>query len=217
LILPVKGLRAKDLPLDLLPNKQILEAYRAVGREADVLEDRTGYERNWNEFCVRTTANKRLKEQLIDQKISNLMRVRDAKGEYLVYDVGMRGYDYQGNVVDFSYHEGRLSRGNRQGLPVFKRIINPETDEVVSDATQIDERKPVYTVPFSKEKVNELSEFLTEQHQFTLQMPDGRRETCSQKEFTDMSYDELVDWKQGLTEYARHRREQAEQFKKAWK
>jgi len=66
-------------------------------------------------------------------------------------------------------------------MPELERHIDPATDQVVADSTQISEKKKIYTVPFSKEKVNELSEYFTEAVNFIVvdRGAQGRRYTCT--------------------------------------
>ena len=115
--LPVKGLRAKDLPRYLLPNKLILQSYKEVGKEGQY--ERTGYDRNYDRFWALVNATKRLAEQLIEQKVSGLMRIKDAKGkEWLTYHVSLYGHDWEGNTVDFFYMN-KVTDGCKDGLPIW--------------------------------------------------------------------------------------------------
>jgi hypothetical protein len=63
------------------------------------------------------------------------------------------------------------------------------------NTTQIQELKNIYTIPFSKEKVEELSKYFSETIGFSIKDKGagGRRYSCSREKFTNMDYQELVD------------------------
>ena len=44
-----------------------------------------------------------------------------------------------------------------EGMPIFENEIDPSTNEVVAGTTQVMEMIKVYTIPLSKEKVDEIS------------------------------------------------------------
>lgn len=92
-------------------------------------------------------------------------------------------------------------------MPVFQKKINPQTKEVVPDQTQVLELKDVYTIPFSKQKVNELQKYFTDNVQLIVIDRTGKRYGCRNlAEFTDVGYEDLIDLKTGYADYHRSRR-----------
>jgi hypothetical protein len=206
--LPIPGLKAKDLQRHMLPMQEILRAYQEVGEDYEV----TGHDRCWKRFYFEVTANKNLQNQRIEQSISSLNRVRYQNKDWLTYGVALQGKNWKGNTRDFYHMEGYVTDGCREGLPIFHRDVDPMTDEVISGTTQMSGHKPFYTIPFTKEKVDELSEYFTEQHSFSLKdNVSGRRYTCTLSEFRDLPYEELINLRTGLTDYLQSRQSQQRQ------
>ena len=135
------------------------------------------------------------------------MRVRDSKGkEWLVYHVSLFGNDWEGDTVDFFYMEGKVTDGSTDGKPIWSKRINPATEEIDYGKTEILDHRQTYTIAFSKAKVNGLIPFMQQQpHSFTVQMPNGKRESCSEEQFTNRSYAELVSELTGFSEYVKMR------------
>jgi hypothetical protein len=130
MILPQANLKAKDLLRDLLPDKRLLKAYKDVGKEDDY--DRSCHERAYVQFHTLITSNHpQVLNQEVEQKISNLMRVKDSKGEWLVYGVLLVAKDWKGNKHDFFHTEGKISNGSVDGLPVFNNEVDPNTNEII--------------------------------------------------------------------------------------
>ncbi|HEY7570338.1 MAG TPA: hypothetical protein VH796_03115 [Nitrososphaeraceae archaeon] len=92
-------------------------------------------------------------------------------------------------------------------MPTFHREIDPQTETVIPESTQIHDLKTTYTIPFGKQKVNELAPYFSENVSFAVKerATGGRRYSCSRREFTEMSYDDLIDLKTGFAEYTRNR------------
>jgi hypothetical protein len=65
---------------------------------------------------------------------------------------------------------------------------------VVSGTTQVNELKTIYTIPFSKEKVDELSPYFSDTIGFSIEGRGtaSRRYSCSLEELRDLEWDELV-------------------------
>jgi hypothetical protein len=49
-----------------------------------------------------------------------------------------------------------------EDFPIFDKRIEPSTNQVIPDTTQIDHLKNIYTIPFTKAKVNELEKYFSE-------------------------------------------------------
>jgi hypothetical protein len=134
-------MKAKQLDPDLFPQKEVVKAYQDVGQEYELSTHDRVYQ---SFFYPKATGNYELKEQDIEQKIDHLTEAK-------TYHVLLFAYDWEGNRIDYSYTEGKI-----ENMPVFQKKINPQTKEVVPEHTQVLELKDVYTIPFSKQKVNEL-------------------------------------------------------------
>ena len=85
------------------------------------------------------------------------MRLKDGKGEWLVYGVSLSGKNWKRNSVDFFHTEGMIEK-----IPTFHNEINPDTDEINAAATQVEDFKTVYTAPFSKKRLGESSPYFSD-------------------------------------------------------
>jgi hypothetical protein len=192
-------MKAKELDPGLYPQKEVVKAYQEVGQEYELtIHDRV-YQ---NFFYPKITGNDKLKEQEIEYRIDALYRSKDYKGnEWLTYHVSMVGNDWEGNRVDYTYMAGVI-----EGFPKWHRSIDPQTDKVIPNKTQIDEMQTIYTIPYSKQKVNDLQKHFSGTVSFIVRdkASGGRRYTCSLKEFTD-DFESLIDLKNGWAEYQRSR------------
>lgn len=192
-------MKAKELNENMFPRPELVQAYAAVGQKYE----NTGHDRGYKEWFPLVTANPKLREQQITQKISQLYRFKDWQGkEWFFYDITLRGHDWKGNRKEFYYIEGRIEQ-----MPEFEKEIDPQTEEVIPNTTQVLDMKTIYTIPFSKQKVNELSEYFTEKVSFIIidRGTGGKRYSCTLKEFTDLAYDELISQKTGFSEYVKMR------------
>jgi hypothetical protein len=79
----------------------------------------------------------------------------------------------------------------------------------------IQQLRDIYTIPFSKEKVEELSKYFSETIGFSIKDKGsgGRRYSCSYEEFVNMEYRELVDLKTGFTDYWKTRQQRQREEK----
>ena len=149
MLLPQANLRAKDLSKDLLLHKEVVKAFKDVGQEYE----RSTSDRVYETWYALVTANDRLMAQPIEQSINNVMRNKNRDGEWLTFQMSLYAKDWKCNRKDFWYDQG----GRVDGYPEFIKEIDPQTDQVVSGTTQVNEVKTIYTIPFSKDKVDELS------------------------------------------------------------
>jgi hypothetical protein len=198
-------MKASELDPNLFPRHQLVKAYESVGQEYE----KTIQDRVYDVWYPLVTAEP-VKDQEITQKITQLYRVKDAKGkEWLVYDIILYGQDWQGNTRSFDYREGIIEQ-----MPEFDKKIDPATNAVISGTTQVHQTSKLYTIPFTKDKVNELSQYFTEP--LSLIVKDKwtpRRYGCnSLQEFRDMEYDELISLKTGYTDYIKSKQQSSQQL-----
>lgn len=105
----------------------VVQAYADVGQEYE----RTPHDRAYQDwFYPMVTPNEKLKEQEIEDKIDQMVRTRDSKGEWFTYHVSLTGHNYKEHIVDFSYVEGCIL-----GWPIFHKEYDPQTDEVIPNST----------------------------------------------------------------------------------
>ena len=191
-------MKASELDANLFPPQEVVKAYSDVGQEYE----RTCHDRAYQEWFYPLVTAEPVKDQQIKKSIPQLYRSKDAEGkEWLWYNVDLSGKDWKGNRKDFSYLEGVV-----EGMPVFNYEIDPSTDKVIPNTTQVLEVTKKYTIPFTKAKVDELSKFFRSPLSCVIQALDGRRYSCSIDEFRDMPYNELVKEKTGINEYFRSKR-----------
>jgi hypothetical protein len=69
--------------------------------------------------------------------------------------------------------------------------------------------RDIFTIPFSKQKVEELTEYFSDTISFNIEeRRSGRLYSCSIQEFRNMEYDELIDIKTGFADYWKSRQQQ---------
>lgn len=111
------------------------------------------------------------------------MRLKDNRGEWLVYGVELKGKNWKGNKVDFYHTEGLIA-----GMPTFHKEIDPMTEQIIPESTQVEELKTIYTIPFTKTKIAERKPYFSENVGFVIKdkAVGGRRYSCSRRESTEM-------------------------------
>ena len=77
-------------------------------------------------------------------------------------------------------------------MPIFNKRLDPATNAVIPGITQVQELKTIHTIPFTKQRVNELSKHFVEPVSFIVVDKTGRKYSCSLEEFIDLPHDELV-------------------------
>lgn len=91
----------------------------------------------------------------VEQEVSQIYRVSKAgRGEYLLWNLNLKGQDWKGNQTDFTILAGKYER------PIFRLEKNPETQE--TSTTQVTSHQTIYTTPYSKQKLDELVEMSVE-------------------------------------------------------
>ncbi len=163
---------------------------------------RTIHDRTWHWWISIVTADP-VANQEIKIVIPQIYRTKDAATgkEWLYYNLEMSANDWKGNRKDWTTLEGVT-----EGMPVFNYEIEPSTKKIVAGTTQVLEVKKEYTIPFTKAKVEELSKYFRNPLSCIVIAPDGRKYSCTLSEFRDMPYDELINLKNGFTEFMRSRR-----------
>jgi hypothetical protein len=201
-----KGLLVKD-PLEpddeersyYIPPSQIpvYKAYEKVGQ----VYERSTHDRVWDWWLGLVTADPVAKQE-IQIRIPQLYRTKDpASGkEWLFYNKEMYGYDWKGNRKDWSTLEGVID-----GMPEFHYEIDPTTYKVIPGTTQVLEITRKYTIPFTKDAIEKITPFFRNPFSCIIIDQHGRKYSCSLSEFKDMAYDELINLKNGYTEFMLNR------------
>ena len=98
-------------------------------------------------------------------------------------------------------------------MPEFSLRRGPATHAVIPEWTQEHDMKTIYTIPFTKDKVNELQKYFTQPLSLVvIDSNTGRRYSCNTlAEFRDFVYEELIDLKTGFRDYIRNRRMQQQE------
>lgn len=80
-----------------------------------------------------------------------------------------------------------------------------QTEQIKPETTQVHELKTIYTIPFSKAKVAELAPDFSDNVGFMVKerATGNRTDSCSRREFTELSFEEIIDLKTGFAEYSR--------------
>lgn len=187
MILPQPNLKAKDLPQDYLPHKEIIKSYKDANQQFEFDSDSTCHDRAYRWFWTMVTGNVRIKEQKIDQKISTIYRVKNS-GEFLIYHILLSGLNHKGEPVDFSDLIGKIDK-----IPIFEKKIDEHSGEIETGPMKYN-HKTIYTIPFSSKKLDELLEFASDEIAFAIQGKGTANRTlsCSLEEIRDMQWDELV-------------------------
>ena len=96
--------------------------------------------------------------------------------------------------------------GVTEGMPVFNHEVEPSTNKIISGTTQVLEIKREYTIPFTKAKVEEISNYFKNPLSCIVVAPDGRKYSVSLEQFKNLGYNELVDMCTGWAEFGRRLR-----------
>jgi hypothetical protein len=202
-------MKAKQLDPHLFPRKEVIEEYKRIQYDPEDKEywgyEPTVHDRVWTTFFYPlATGNKKLEEQEIEYRVDQMTRHKTKDGEWLTYYVSLVGNDWEGNKIDYSYIEGKI-----ENIPIFHRRVDPQTDQIIPGTTQIQDLHDIFTIPFSKQKVEELTEYFSDTISFYIEeRRSGRLYICSIQEFRNTDYDELIDIKSGFAEYRKSRQQQ---------
>jgi hypothetical protein len=113
----------------------------------------------------------------------------------------MSGNDWKGNRKDWSTLEGVTNN-----FPVFNYEIEPSTGSIISGTTQVLEVRKEYTIPFSKSKIDELSEYFKAPVSCIVVAPDSRKYSVNLEQFKSLAYNELIDMVTGWSDYMKNKR-----------
>ena len=178
-----KNPRPKDLNEDqawnpLSPRREIIEAYQAV----NFPYEKTGQDR----VADRWYALVKGRPEKITQEIAGFYRQRiPNEGEYLFYNVLLRGEDWKGNE-----HDLPLIRGRYQ-IPIFRREKNPETDKVT--APEIHDQKTCYDIKWSQELFDKLLESAIDPVSLTVYGPGAKRlSVLSAEDYREGNIEDLI-------------------------
>jgi hypothetical protein len=160
----------------LYPRREILEEYKKVGFEYEKQHDDRPYE-EWYAL---------VKGRQVTQEVSQIYRKKvTGEGEFLMYNLHLRGTDWKGNPREFDTLWGRYSK------PIFMLEKDPATQNVTS--TQISSHETIHDVPFSKQKLEELLEMSTEPISLVVYGSANRRYGIqSIEDFLNADHDDLV-------------------------
>jgi hypothetical protein len=167
---------AKDWGNALSPRRDVLLEYDKVKFEYE----RNVQDRTYEIFYAQSKGRKTTKEvsQIYRRKVPN-------EGEFLMYNMTLRGNDWKGNDQEYSMLQGRYDK------PMFRLEKDPQSQEVTS--RQISGYKTIHDIPFSKEKVNEILEMSIEPLSLIVIGPDGKKYSIqSVDEFREGSLEDLV-------------------------
>jgi hypothetical protein len=123
------------------PKKEVLKAYA----DAKYPYEKTVHDRAADEFYALVKG----RPEKITQEVTQVYRRKIAtEGEFIFYNLTLRGEDWKGNIFDYAMLEGTYS------MPLFRKEKDPQTDKVTT--SQINDHRTVYNIPWSKEKFDEL-------------------------------------------------------------
>jgi hypothetical protein len=123
------------------PRKEVLKEYA----ENKYPYEKTVHDRAADEFYALVKG----RPEKMTQEVTQCYRIKvPMEGEFLFYNVAIRGEDWKGNEHDFAQSEGKYSK------PIFRKEKDPQTDKVTT--SQINDHKPVYDILWSKERFDEL-------------------------------------------------------------
>jgi hypothetical protein len=123
----------------LYPRREIVEEYKKVGMDYDQQNDDRPYQ-EWYAL---------VKGREVTADVSQIYRKKvTGEGEFLMYNLNLKGKDWKGNERDFSTLMGRYNK------PIFMLEKDPQTQAVTS--TQISNHKTIHDIPFTREKLDEL-------------------------------------------------------------
>ena len=186
-------MKVSELDPNLFPPQEVVKAYEKVGQEYE----RTCHDRAYQEWFYPLVTAEPVKQEQLKKSIPQLYRIKDADGkEWLFYNCDLSGRDWKGNRKDFSYLEGVI-----EGMPEFSYEVEPSTNQVVPNTTQVLEITRKYTIPFKKEKVDEISKYFRHPVVCIIIAQDNRKYSVTLEQFKSLSYEELIDLVTGYTEF----------------
>jgi hypothetical protein len=174
----------------------ILARYEKYGREREETVHEMVFNRHFKPLAI---AQQKSKPRPVTMEVKQITRVKHKGKGFLKYGATLKSSDYRTNAIDFYETFGHYE------LPKFAVQTDPNTEEIIEGSAQVNGWESVYDIPFTKEKAKELLAMAPENGSIGLAIVDsnGKRYSCSQNEFLNDSYDELIDRKTGFSDYLR--------------
>lgn len=160
----------------ICPNPLVIKEHEAVNFPYEY----TILDREYERWYAQVKGRK------VEQEVSQIYRVsKPGRGEYLLWNVVLRGKDWKGNDVEFAILKGRYEK------PVFRLEKNPETQEL--STTQITSHQTIYTDPYTPAKLDELFEMTVDPLSTIVVTPSGKRfGILSLEDFKNGSIEDLI-------------------------
>lgn len=162
----------------LSPRPEVIKAHAEVNFPYET----TVHDRALSQWYALVKA----RPQKVTQEITQFYRIRiPQQGEYMFYNVVLRGEDWKGNE-----HDAALLKGRYQ-MPIFKRDIDPATDKVTT--SEIKDHRTVYDIKWSPEHFDKLMESAVDPVSLVLYGSAGRRlGILSIDDFRNGTFDDLL-------------------------
>jgi len=174
--------RPKDLPDDAhynpwSPRPEVLQAYK----DANYVYEKDTNDRAADIFYEQVNPQ----PDSLTQELTQVYRIKiPNEGEFMYYDLMLRGNDWKGNEHDYSLRDGIYK------MPVFRFERDPSTKKVTN--SQINDHKRTYNIPWSQEKFDQLMESSIEGLSMVIHNAGHRIGIRDVKTFRDGDYDDVV-------------------------
>jgi hypothetical protein len=159
------------------PRPEVLRAYK----DANSKYEKDVHDRAGDEFyeLVNPQADS------MTQELTQVYRIRIAnEGEFMYYDLLLRGNDWKGNEHDFAHREGIFK------MPLFRFERDPSTKKVTN--SQINDHKRTYNIPWSPKQFDELMESAVENISLVIHDAGHRIGIRDIHAFRDGNYEDVV-------------------------
>jgi hypothetical protein len=182
----LKQLTVKEVE-KLCPAQQILEAYKETNGEFE--HEKTVHDRFFDIWYSKISENEK---QPIYLRIDSISREKVKDKEYLFGHCTYIGKDWLGNQKTFDHIYGKIDH-----IPIWEREANidPETHSMkpTYKISGVMDHRTEYTIPFSKEKAEELLESARENIQFVVHGGNNRKYSCTKEQFLNDSIEDIVE------------------------
>lgn len=174
--------RPKDLPDDAhynpwSPRPEVLQAYR----EANSDYEKDVHDRAGDEFYERVNPQ----ADSMTAELTQVYRIFiPNQGEFMYYDLMLRGNDWKGNEHDYALREGLYKK------PLFRYERDPSTKKVTS--SQINDHVRIYNIPWSVERFDELMKSAIDSPSLVIHNAGHRVGIRNIDTFRNGAYDDVV-------------------------
>jgi hypothetical protein len=177
----------------------IMKTYEAAKYHRDETTNELAFFRHFYPLVLGQTQNG--KPRPVTKEVNQIYRLRNKGKEWLMYNATFRGTDWKRNALDWNYLMCRYQ------IPIFRYELDPNTNEVIPEKTQIQGLDTVYDIPYSKETAQELiSMSPTGTPSLIIIDPAGNKKySCNQREFVNDDFDKIIDVKSGFAQYIEDR------------